>query len=53
VLEAVAANYRPLEDTVRTLGPGSESFARIFTHGTWGDIYLQSLIVPLPVVPVP
>jgi len=53
VLEVVSRNYDPLEEVVRTLGPGAESFGRIFTQGTWGDVWLQSLIVPLPTLPSP
>lgn len=49
-LEAVAANVANLEETVRILGPDSESFARAFQQGTWAETFTESLLVPAPAV---
>lgn len=49
VLEVVADNIPNLEETIRTLGPDSESFARTTTQGNWVDIFTASLLgLPVP-----
>lgn len=48
VLEVLEANIPELEDTVRVLGTDSESFARVFLQGNWGNVWLQSAAAPLP-----
>lgn len=57
-LQVVAANEVPvatwkglsnLEEALRVLGPDSESFGRVFTQGTWADVFTQSVFtLPLP-----
>ena len=37
-LQVVRADLKPLERAVQVLGPSAQSFARIFTQGTWGDV---------------
>jgi phospholipid/cholesterol/gamma-HCH transport system substrate-binding protein len=53
-LQVVRANLGPLEQAVKVLGPSAQSFARVFTQGTWGDVYLQTILdLPLPPLGVP
>jgi phospholipid/cholesterol/gamma-HCH transport system substrate-binding protein len=50
-LQVVRADLGPLEQAVKVLGPGAQGFARAFTQGTWGDVWLQT-ILDIPVPPV-
>jgi phospholipid/cholesterol/gamma-HCH transport system substrate-binding protein len=59
VLQVVASNETPqqkynnlsnLEEALRVLGPDSESFGRVFTAGTWADVFTET-IEGLPVPP--
>lgn len=54
VLLEVAKHNQPngnLDDIFRTLGPAGESFARVFTQGTWADVFTET-VLGLPVPPV-
>jgi phospholipid/cholesterol/gamma-HCH transport system substrate-binding protein len=53
-LETVRADLGPLERAVQVLGPSAQSFARVFTQGTWGDVYLETILnLPVPPIGVP
>jgi hypothetical protein len=53
-LQVVRADLGPLEQAVKVLGPSAQSFARVFTNGTWGDVYLQTILnLPVPPLGVP
>jgi phospholipid/cholesterol/gamma-HCH transport system substrate-binding protein len=53
-LEVVRADLGPLEHALKVLGPSAQSFARVFTQGTWGDVYLQTVLdLPVPPLGVP
>lgn len=43
VLVVVDQNLGDLEEALRVLGPSTESFARIFTGGRWGNICVYSI----------
>jgi phospholipid/cholesterol/gamma-HCH transport system substrate-binding protein len=50
-LEVVRKDLGPLEKAVEALGPSARSFARAFTQGHWGDVWVQS-ILDLPFPPI-
>jgi len=53
-LDTVRADLKPLEKSLQVLGPGAQSFARAFTQGTWGDVYLQTILdLPVPPLGIP
>lgn len=49
LLLVVADNLDPVQAALRGLGAGAESFGRVFTNGTWGEVWLASALgLPLP-----
>ena len=53
-LQVVRADLGPLEQALKVLGPAAQGFARVFTQGTWGDVYLQTILnLPVPPLSVP
>ncbi len=50
-LLVVRKDIKPLEEALRTLGPGANSFGNAFLQGHWGDIWIQT-ILDLPIPPV-
>lgn len=45
----VGKDLVPLEKALEALGPSAQSFARVFTHGHWADVWIQSILdVPFP-----
>ena len=47
----VRKDIAPLEDALKTLGPGAKSFGSAFLQGHWGDIWIQT-ILDLPIPPL-
>ena len=50
-LLVVRKDIAPLEDALKTLGPGAKSFGSAFLQGHWGDIWIQT-ILDLPIPPI-
>jgi phospholipid/cholesterol/gamma-HCH transport system substrate-binding protein len=50
-LLVVRKDIKPLEDALKTLGPGAKSFGSVFLQGHWGDIWIQT-ILDLPIPPI-
>jgi phospholipid/cholesterol/gamma-HCH transport system substrate-binding protein len=50
-LLVVRKDIKPLEDALKTLGPGAKSFGSAFLQGHWGDIWIQT-ILDLPIPPI-
>jgi phospholipid/cholesterol/gamma-HCH transport system substrate-binding protein len=43
-LEVVRKDIVPLEHALKVLGPSAKGFAKTFTQGHWGDIWLQTVL---------
>lgn len=50
-LLVVADHYADLDTVALSLGPSAKSFAHVFQQGTWGEVFLQSGLIPLPNLP--
>ena len=50
-LLVVRKDIAPLEDALKTLGPGAKGFGSAFLQGHWGDIWIQT-ILDLPIPPI-